>query len=145
MELRTLTAHWGTRYTIRNDFRYGPARNGHRLRILYLEDQDGHEFRAVAIAAEDGTGPIYVLWPTLAPPPERPIPTAWEHVPWYFWRNLETGEHAILLDGVPAEPLPPVPAAGEVPADLEDEDGDPCIYEHCATCDRAKSCELAKL
>jgi hypothetical protein len=145
MEPRTIQADWGIAYTLRDDFRYGPGRNGHRFRILYLEGPDGHEFRTVAIATAAGTGPIYVPGAELAPPFERSIPTLWEHVEKYGWRNLETGERAILLDGVPAEPLPPVPAVGEVPADLEDEDGDPCIYEHCATCDRAKSCELAKI
>lgn len=145
MPPRTVRAYWGAVYTLRDDFKYGPGRNGHRFRVLYLEDSDGHEFRTVAIATEAGTGPIYVPGPELAPPFERSIPTAWEHVPWYNWRNLATGEHAILLDGVPAEPPPPVPAVGEVPADLEGEDGDPCIYEHCATCDRAGACEVAKL
>lgn len=143
---RTITAYYGISYTLRDDFKYGPAKGGLRFRILYLEDPDGHEFKLMAIANEAGTGPIYIPGGELAPPYERSIPTLWEHVPRYSWINFETGEKCPVENGVPRLPTwtDPEPWT-DVPADTEVPDGDLCVYEHCAACDRAELCELAKL
>jgi len=144
--LRTIQAYYQIAYTLRDDLTFGPARNGHRFRVLYLEDPNGHEFKTIAIASASGTGPIYVPGAEVAPPYERSIPAQWEQVPRYTWFNLETGERAILVDGVPSEPFPPVPDMGEVPTDLETEDGDPCLDEaNCSGCECLRSCALSQI